>query len=57
MGVPPFVADGLASGRLVRPFDRSVDPARAYHLTYPKGARARPALRRVRDWLIGEAAA
>jgi LysR family glycine cleavage system transcriptional activator len=54
LGILPFVAEDLASGRLVVPFELSIEPGRAYFLVYPKGALQRPALRQLRDWLVDE---
>ena len=54
LGVLPFIADELASGRLLQPFD-GFRPSRAYHLVYPKGAVQDQALRLLRDWLLEEA--
>ncbi len=59
MGValmPRFmVAEELASGRLVVPFDSPLDAGEAYVLAYPEAVADLPALRLFRDWLLVEA--
>lgn len=52
-----LVADELASGRLVRPFDRSFGTPLtfAYYLLSAPEKRASPKVRRFRDWLLSEA--
>lgn len=59
MGValmPRFmVAEELASGRLVVPFDRSLDAGEGYVLAYPEASADLPALRLFRDWLLADA--
>ena len=58
MGValmPRFmVAEELAEGRLVVPFDRALDVGE-YRLAYPEASADLPALRLFRDWLLAEA--
>lgn len=60
MGValmPRFmVAEELAAGRLVVPFDRPLDAGEGYVLAYPEASADLPALRLFRDWLLAEAA-
>jgi LysR family glycine cleavage system transcriptional activator len=60
MGValmPRFlVAEELAAGRLVLPFDRALDTGEAYVLAYLEASADLPALRLFRDWLLAEAA-
>ncbi|MEO3475572.1 LysR substrate-binding domain-containing protein [Roseomonas sp. CAU 1739] len=60
MGVglmPRFmVAEELASGRLVVPFERSLDAGEGYVLAYPEASADLPALRLFRDWQLAEAA-
>jgi LysR family glycine cleavage system transcriptional activator len=49
-----LVADEIAAGRLVAPFD--IDLARyGYYLVYPKGALQQPRIRAFRDWIMAEA--
>ncbi|MEM7225380.1 MAG: transcriptional regulator GcvA [Pseudomonadota bacterium] len=55
LGIPPFIADDIAAGRLIRPLDLAIEPSRAYYLVYPKGALRNPTLKRLRDWLVAEA--
>ena len=51
LGLLPFIADDLLSGRLVQPFDLKVEPAEAYYLIYEPRSMQRRAARDVRDWL------
>ena len=53
-----LVADDLASGRLVRPFDLSLKgPAQfAYFLIRPDSAAEPPLVTAFRDWILAEAA-
>jgi len=53
----PFVADDLAAGRLLAPFALTVPSSGAYFIVSHARARARPAVSRFRDWLLGQAAA
>jgi LysR family glycine cleavage system transcriptional activator len=50
-----LVADDLAAGRLVRPFELSLPAGFAYYLVYPPGALKRPNVKAFRDWLMAEA--
>ena len=53
--LPRFlVAQDIASGRLVIPFDRPLTSGEAYILAYPEHASTLPALRAFRDWLLGQ---
>ena len=52
-----LVEEDLASGRLVLPFGRNPGPRAAYHLVYPPGARAIPALETFCSFLKAEAEA
>lgn len=55
--MPRFmVADELAGGRLVAPFDRALETGAAYVLAYPEASADLPALRAFRDWLLAEIA-
>jgi len=49
-----FVADDLAAGRLVAPFDIDLERY-GYFLVYPKGALAQPRIKAFRDWIFEEA--
>lgn len=51
----PLVADDLAGGRLVAPFDVSVPSDDAYYLVYPKTRTAPPGVRAFREWILQEA--
>jgi LysR family glycine cleavage system transcriptional activator len=51
-----FVAEEIASGRLVVPFDTMVRSEESYFLAYPDGARDFPALRAFREWLLRQVA-
>ena len=55
LGRSALVADDLAAGRLVRPFELSLPAGFAYYVVYPPRALERPSLKSFRDWLIAEA--
>jgi LysR family glycine cleavage system transcriptional activator len=55
LGRSALVADDLAAGRLVRPFELSLPAGFAYYLVYPPKALQRPSVKSFRDWLIAEA--
>jgi LysR family transcriptional regulator, glycine cleavage system transcriptional activator len=55
LGRSALIADELATGRLVRPFDLSLPAAFAYYVVYPPRSLKRPAVKAFRDWLIDEA--
>lgn len=55
LGRSALVADDLATGRLVRPFELSLPAGFAYYVVYPPRALKRPAVKAFRDWLIAEA--
>ncbi len=50
----PFVADDLASGRLVAPLDRTVPQNRAWYLLYPDIASMRQRVGAFREWILDE---
>ena len=52
LGILQFIEDELAAGRLVRPFETSVDPEDAYFLVYQEAALNSEANLAVRDWLL-----
>ena len=56
LGTTSLVADDLAAGRLVRPFDLALKgpPRLAYHLVAPRGSADRPLVRAFRDWVLAE---
>jgi LysR family glycine cleavage system transcriptional activator len=55
LGRSALVADELAAGRLVRPFDLSLPAAFAYYVVLPPRALRQPNVRAFRDWLVAEA--
>jgi LysR family transcriptional regulator, glycine cleavage system transcriptional activator len=57
LGILPFVQDDIDAGRLVRLFPQTLAPSRTYHLVTRPGARRRPEIAAVCDWLLREAAA
>ena len=57
LGRSVLVADELAAGRLVKPFDVSLPAEYAYYVVSPEAAAGRPKVRAFRDWLLAEAAA
>ncbi|MBT5195125.1 MAG: transcriptional regulator GcvA [Rhodospirillaceae bacterium] len=57
LGRRALVADDLAAGRLVRPFDLGLPLPFSHWLVYPPGAERRPKVRAFRDWLVAEAEA
>jgi LysR family glycine cleavage system transcriptional activator len=57
LGRSALVANDLAAGRLVRPFNVSVPGKFAYYLVYPESAVKRARVAAFRDWLTAEAAA
>jgi LysR family glycine cleavage system transcriptional activator len=57
LGRSALVADELAAGRLVRPFELSLPAGFAYYVVYPQRALQRPCVTAFRDWLVAEARA
>lgn len=55
IGQVSLVADDLAMGRLVTPFDTVVTEEDAFYVIYAEGAMRNKTLQRFRDWLIKEA--
>ena len=55
LGRSALVADDLAAGRLVRPFELSLPAGFAYYVVYPQRALQRPSVKAFRDWLMAEA--
>jgi LysR family glycine cleavage system transcriptional activator len=55
LGRSALVADDLAAGRLVRPFELSLPAGFAYYVVYPPRALKRPSVKAFRDWLTAEA--
>ena len=54
LGRSVMVADDLAAGRLVRPFDFALPAPQAYYLACVEGTEDRPKIRAFREWLVGE---
>jgi LysR family glycine cleavage system transcriptional activator len=54
LGRSALVADDLAAGRLVRPFELSLPAGFAYYAVYPQRALQRPSVKAFRDWLVAE---
>lgn len=52
-----LVQDDLNSGRLVRPFDLTVETDNAYYLLYPSRSRNKPTVRAFENWLTVQCAA
>lgn len=57
LGRTPLVADDLARGRLIKPFDISLPADYAYYVVCPVEAAERPKIAAFRDWLLAEASA
>jgi LysR family glycine cleavage system transcriptional activator len=57
LGSHALVADDLAAGRLVSPFDFRLSTDAAYYVVYPQGALNDAKARAFRDWLLQEASA
>jgi LysR family glycine cleavage system transcriptional activator len=51
-----LAADQLASGKLVMPFDATLDNDFSYWLVYPTASAALPRIQAFRDWLLAEVA-
>jgi LysR family glycine cleavage system transcriptional activator len=57
LGTFPFVADEVAAGRLLKPFEIELAPTRRYYILTRPGSRRRPEIEAVCDWLHKEARA
>ena len=55
LGRSALVADDVATGRLVRPFEFSLPAGFAYYLVYPPRALKRTQAKAFRDWMMAEA--
>ncbi len=55
LGEASFVAQDVAAGRLVRPFELAIEIDAAYYVVCPPDALERPKVRAFRDWLLEEA--
>jgi DNA-binding transcriptional LysR family regulator len=47
LGILPFVEEDLLTGKLIRPFDHSIDPDLSYYLIYRKKDLEKPAVESV----------
>lgn len=56
LGRSALVADDLAAGRLVRPFELRLPAGLAYYVVYPPKASQQPKVKAFRDWLFSEIA-
>lgn len=54
MGRSILVADDLAAGRLIVPFDIPLEASFAYWFVTPHGVTGSPNLRRVKEWILNE---
>lgn len=57
LGRTPLVADDLAAGRLVRPFDVAIPSGYAHYFVCPQRALTTPKIAAFRAWLLAEAQA
>ena len=56
LGRSVLVADDLAAGRLIKPFDLELPTQAAYYLVCPVGTQDRPKVKAFRDWVMSEVA-
>ena len=56
LGRSVLVADDLAAGRLVKPFDLELPTQAAYYLVCLEGTQDRPKVKAFRDWVMAEVA-
>lgn len=57
LGTFPFVLDEIEAGRLIKPLAEELAPVRRYYVLTRPGARRRPEIKLVCDWLQSEARA
>lgn len=55
LALRPLIADAVAAGRLVVPFEITVESSNAYYLAIPEAIVERPAVRDFSAWLLEEA--
>jgi LysR family transcriptional regulator, glycine cleavage system transcriptional activator len=55
LGIFPFVQGEVDAGRLLKPFDEELSPTRSYFILTKPGARRRPEIVAVCDWLQEQA--
>jgi DNA-binding transcriptional LysR family regulator len=51
---PAFFVDELESGRLVQPFDLTIDSGKSHYFVCPAGNETHPKIAAFRDWLLAE---
>lgn len=56
LGRSVLVADDLAAGRLIKPFELQLPAQSAYYFVCPEGAQDRPKIKAFRDWVLDEVA-
>ncbi len=56
LGRTALIAEDLAAGRLIKPFELALAAEWAYYIVYPPRALARPKVAAFRNWLLAEAA-
>jgi LysR family glycine cleavage system transcriptional activator len=56
LGRSTLVADDLAAGRLIRPFEQALKGVSSFYLVYPPDAIRQRKVRLFRDWMLGEMA-
>ncbi|MDH3660696.1 MAG: LysR substrate-binding domain-containing protein, partial [Alphaproteobacteria bacterium] len=56
IGRMPLLADDLNAGRLVEPFDVTLDSLCAYHFIVPEATAGLPKIEAFRGWLLNEVA-
>ena len=55
LGRSVLVADELASGRLIKPFDVNLPVEFAHYVVSPQATKDRPKIKAFREWLLQEA--
>lgn len=55
IGTFPFIQDEIDAGRLIKPFAAELLPSRSYYVLTLPGARQRPEVAAICDWLLREA--
>lgn len=56
LGLVDFVEDDIKAGRLIRPFEETIEPRRAYYAICKQASLQKPQVRQVYEWLLGEPA-
>lgn len=54
LGAEKLLADDMASGRLIMPFDKSLSFQYAYYISYKPGALDKPRIKAFYQWLLAE---